>query len=467
MLSLLRRIALSVALALLVALAATTAFIELTNERKLDQVASHASGLGLRVVARELARVPREQRPARLLELSRDVDVSLRIVEQRGPRREDMAPRAEARRRGPPALVFQLDDAQALLADPRPGRRPMPGFGPPLGEPHGPPPGELQPPPFREHRPPPWERPPHARRAPLPIPGGPFFPLAPLLSFVALAVVGASLLVGVPLVRRLQAIITAIESLAEGRFDVTVQGPRGDALGAVAEALERTAARLRRLFSERVELLQAVSHEIGTPLSRMRFQLELLERAATPEERAKLSRALDAEVRELDELSAELISWVEADAAELRRAPLDASASLAQLVEVESLSCERPLAITLEAPAELAARVEPRQFLRAIENLLRNAVRYARAEVRVRARREGDALLVCVEDDGPGIPEQERERVFAPFVREDPARGRAGGAAGLGLAIVKRVVERHQGRVWIESSSLGGAAVHTRWPDGG
>jgi two-component system sensor kinase ParS len=463
MFSLLRRIALSVTVALVVSLVAMTALIQLTNDQKMAEVGRHVAGMGARLVARELSRTPVERRPARLAEMAIDLEFRMRIEDvpgrAPGPSQE---PSFEAREDlGPPSMVFRLDERQQLVVRPPLRLGPPPAHGPRGGpEPHEGPRWRRPPPPGRGG---PHGRP-HGREGEGWLSLPPFVPALPLLAFLAVTAVGASLLVGVPLVRRLRRIGAAIESLSEANFDVIIEGPRGDAIGAVADSLERSARRLQGLFSERVELLQAVSHEIGTPLSRMRFQLEALERADTPEARRPLLRALDGEVRELDELSSELISWVEADAARLDRRTLDVRASLAQLVEVESLSSERPLSITLDAPESLSAEVEPRQFLRAIENLLRNAVRYAAGSVVIRAGLDGGALTVTVEDDGPGIAPEDRERVLQPFVRLDAARSRERGGTGLGLAIVRRVVERHRGTITIERSDLGGAAIQTRWP---
>jgi signal transduction histidine kinase len=92
-----------------------------------------------------------------------------------------------------------------------------------------------------------------------------------------------------------------------------------------------------------------------------------------------------------------------------------------------------------------------------VRNLVDNAQRHAASQVAVTLRREGDELELIVEDDGPGIPEADRERVFDRFTRLDEARGRAAGGAGLGLAVVRRVVEQHGGTVSVTESPLSGA----------
>ena len=419
MFALLRRIATSVLIALIVAIASVSLVISLTNQRGRRDYVGFASSLGLRYIARTLARTPPEARAATLREIARDTSAPMSLERSEGAVTDPMVPAVRRNESGPPTLLYRLDAHEVLVVAP----------------------------------------PPRTQSTTLPMVAA----LA-LLGFTVVAVVVASALVGIPLVRRLRTITGAAESLSRANFDVVIDGPRGDAVGAVADALERTAARLRRLFSERQELLQAVSHELGTPLSRMRFHLESLESEQDPTQRRALVASLGEEVDELDELSTELISWVDADAARIEVRAFSLYEPLSQLVEEAGLSSDRDVRVELACDRAMRANVEPRQFLRAIENLLRNAVRHAERAVLVRVAREGDRVLVSVEDDGPGIDPSQRERVFDPFVRLDAARSRALGGAGLGLAIVRRIVARHDGAATIESAPLGGAAVQTRWP---
>ncbi|MEM9731009.1 MAG: ATP-binding protein, partial [Myxococcota bacterium] len=110
---------------------------------------------------------------------------------------------------------------------------------------------------------------------------------------------------------------------------------------------------------------------------------------------------------------------------------------------------------------------DPRLFQRAIENILRNAMKYARGNVRLELTQDEAHVRVVVHDDGPGIPEDLREKVMIPFFREEAARDRKTGGVGLGLAIVSRIMHRHGGRLAIDSSPLGGARVATWWPQPG
>jgi signal transduction histidine kinase len=178
---------------------------------------------------------------------------------------------------------------------------------------------------------------------------------------------------------------------------------------------------------------------------------------------AKL-RALDDEVRELDELSSELVYWMEADARTLERRPVDIVAAVEELVELERAASSREVQVTIHVTENLTSALDPRQFGRALENLVRNAIRYARSAVAIDAHPHDGGIIVRVDDDGPGIPEGDRTRVLEPFVRLDSARSRDGGGAGLGLAIARRIATRHGGTLSIETSPLGGAALVTWWP---
>lgn len=303
--------------------------------------------------------------------------------------------------------------------------------------------------------------PPPPPRAP-PLGGVP--PIVPVGGVLLLVSLGSALVVAWPLTRRLRALERAVGALAEGDFDHRVEGPLDDALGAVAAAHARTAAQLRRMFDERDELLQAVSHELGTPLSRMRFHVEALSRAETLEAAQARARAIDNEVRELDELSTELVNWVDADAARLTMADFAPAPGLDAMLELARETSTRPVDTALDAPEGITVRGERRLFERAVENLVRNALRHARGRVRVSLAREGGEVAVRVCDDGPGIPSGERARVLLPFVRLDAARTRGAGGVGLGLAITRRIVERHGGRIALGDAPEGGAEVTTWWP---
>jgi signal transduction histidine kinase len=281
------------------------------------------------------------------------------------------------------------------------------------------------------------------------------------------AIVGIPAVIGLLALRveqRLRKVERASEALAIGEFSARVddQGGPSDELASTFNAM---AERIEHLIRSREELVQAVTHELGSPLSRLRFHMELLEKqpAANREER------LDAMVRELDaldELVAELLCYVQSDEFELERVEFDPIRGLTDLAELARLEApdDREIDVDFLLPESATVLADQRLFLRAIENLLRNAVRHSGGRVQLVLTADDEHVRISVHDDGPGIPDELREKVSTPFVRLDADRSRTTGGVGLGLAIVSRIMDRHGGRLEIGDSPLGGAKAATLWP---
>ena len=264
--------------------------------------------------------------------------------------------------------------------------------------------------------------------------------------------------------RRLAKVERANQALAVGELSVRVDTQNGGQSDELAASFNTMAERIETLIKSRDELVQAVSHELGSPLSRLRFHVELLE--TLPE--AKRNERLHVMARELDTLDAlvaELLSYVQSDDLKLDCQTFDPTQGLADLVELVQyeLPDKRIIEVELKLSPGIHVFADKRLFLRAIENLLRNAVRYADSKVQLELTREGDQVSVAVHDDGPGIPKDMRDKVMLPFYRLEADRGREMGGFGLGLAIVHRITERHRGQLLIDTSPLGGTSVVTKW----
>jgi len=303
---------------------------------------------------------------------------------------------------------------------------------------------------------------------------GPFDPVNPFHQFpigvVLLLVLGplVAVLAVARLTRQLRKVEQASEALGAGVLSARVDNPRGPS-SELAESFNRMAEHVEQLVNERDELLQAVSHELGSPLARLRVQLELL--ADGDEDDEEASTRIDAmaqQMDELDQLVEDLSRWIQSDEAALRPVPFDAMAPMADLMELARYheTANPDAEIELVAPPRVGMFADPRQFQRVVDNLLRNAMRYARQRVRVVVEEQADGCAVAVHDDGHGIPAEERGRVLEPFARLGTARDRESGGVGLGLAIVHRIVTGHGGTVVIGDSELGGAEVRTTWPRG-
>lgn len=264
--------------------------------------------------------------------------------------------------------------------------------------------------------------------------------------------------------RELAKVERASEALAVGELSARVENPRGPS-NELAAKFNAMAERVEHLVRSRDELVQAVSHELGSPLSRLRFHMELLGNLSEAERERRLD-AMTRELDALDELVAELLTYVQSDDLKVERRTFDPARGLIDLAELAILEAPEDRSVDVETslPEGISVFADQRLFLRAVENILRNAVRHAQARVRLEVANEGDQVRVTVHDDGSGIPEDLRDKVVVPFFRLDKDRGRRTGGVGLGLAIVSRIMLRHGGRMQIETSELGGAKVSTLWP---
>ncbi len=255
-------------------------------------------------------------------------------------------------------------------------------------------------------------------------------------------------------IRPLRRLVRAMDSFGKGRDvgGVPVRGPLE--IRKAARAFNSMRRRIERFVQQRTEMLAAVSHDLRTPLTRMRLELELLD-GADPETVRGLRRDVDVMQRIVETYLAFARGE---DGEQPERIRLDrVLEELARRVPADGVRVELAPLPPLELP------LRPVAIRRALANLLDNAVRHARARVRISAAREGDRFEVVIDDDGPGIPPEERERAFRPFHRLQRARG-GEGASGLGLAIARDIVLAHGGDIHLLDSPLGGLRVRVELP---
>lgn len=289
-----------------------------------------------------------------------------------------------------------------------------------------------------------------------------FLPIGVIVAAVGLPLIATLLVVRVN--REVRKVEKASDELARGDLGARVHNPTGPS-NELASSFNTMAERIERLVRSREELVQAVSHELGSPLSRLRFQLELLENHGE-HARGERFQAMTRELDALDELVAELLGYVQSDESALARQTFEPERVLMDLAELAQLEAPEDAGIEVDVAVAQGARInaDPRLFQRAVENILRNAIRYGESQVRLELTDCGDSLRIEVHDDGPGIPEAVRDKVVVPFFRQAADRARTSGGVGLGLAIVNRIVQRHGGSLEITDSPLGGARVATVWP---
>ena len=270
-----------------------------------------------------------------------------------------------------------------------------------------------------------------------------------------------------PVWRDVEALKSATSRVGAGDFDVQARVARSSLLEPIAAAFNGMSARVNALLRSHRDLEQGVAHELRTPLAQLKFDLELARTSADAREREARFEAMTKDVHELESLVDELLVLANLQQAPPYR-PRDVPAE--QLVnDVVRRAREEMRAlgrsVEIETPRELPATIscDAKYLSRALANLVRNAVRYARSRVAIGLDRSAGRTEIRVDDDGPGVPPAERERMFEPFTRLEDSRDRDAGGVGLGLAIVKSVAEWHGGEALISDSPLGGARVAIRW----
>lgn len=259
------------------------------------------------------------------------------------------------------------------------------------------------------------------------------------------------------------------QAYGEGNFNYPLKVNRFAAMGQLYRNLKIMGFRIQTLLASHKELTQAVSHELKTPLTRLKFALTMIEEAKTPEEsQLNLKQAQDA-VIDLEELVGELLIYTRFDRElfDIEKEKISISQVLPSLLqEQQTKHPEKKLSWQIPSDVEaLTINIAPQYFKKLIENLLSNAFRYAKSEIQVKLHHDEKQVYIEVHDDGPGIPVPDRQKIFEPFVSLDESRNKELSGHGLGLAIVDRIVNAHQGKVWVEDSeALKGAGFVLAFP---
>jgi signal transduction histidine kinase len=241
-----------------------------------------------------------------------------------------------------------------------------------------------------------------------------------------------------------------------------------DEIRQLAESFDTMLDRLGDAFARQRAFAADASHELRTPLTVIRGQLEVLARNPDPhaDDVRRVERLVRTEIVRMERLVEDLLVLARSDQREfLRRRTVDLEPFCRELVDGFAATADR----RFELGAVPAGTVEadPDRLAQALRNLIRNAIDHTGPGGLVRlvvSTAQGGGVVLAVEDDGPGIPPDQRERVFDRFHRTDSARNRVRGGAGLGLAIVRAIVEAHGGRVAAGQSPEGGARVEIELP---
>jgi len=234
-------------------------------------------------------------------------------------------------------------------------------------------------------------------------------------------------------------------------------------LTSLASNLDDMSVRISGLIQSQKELIAALSHEMRTPLARIRFALAVMDNDGG-EDLGERIKALNLDVQEIDDLIATMLNFARLDHPDLQMNWQDVAITPWLAEAQDRVQASNAVTIQIDA-ASTVARMDPRLMSLALSNLLVNACRYAKREVRCTISERTPNYEIRVEDDGEGVPEAERESIFKAFTRIDDSRNRETGGFGLGLAIVARIAALHGGNASVrESRELGGACFVLTWP---
>ncbi|MDU7648696.1 MAG: two-component system sensor histidine kinase EnvZ [Klebsiella michiganensis] len=222
----------------------------------------------------------------------------------------------------------------------------------------------------------------------------------------------------------------------------------------VTRAFNHMAAGVKQLADDRTLLMAGVSHDLRTPLTRIRLATEMM-----GEEDGYLAESINKDIEECNAIIEQFIDYLRTGQ-EMPMELTDLNAVLGEVIAAES-GYEREIATDLQ-PGEIPLRVHPLSIKRALANMVVNAARYGNGWIKVSSGSEGNRAWFQVEDDGPGIKPEQREHLFQPFVRGDSARTISG--TGLGLAIVQRIIDNHNGKLELGSSERGGLLIRAWLP---
>ena len=245
----------------------------------------------------------------------------------------------------------------------------------------------------------------------------------------------------------------AVESFGKGR-DVGDFQPRGPAeIRQAARAFNSMRQRIIRHMSQRTEMLAAVSHDLKTPLTRMRLELEMIDGDRS------LVEGLESDVADMMELVESYLAFVRGEEGEVTE-----TQKLQPLLESMRPRAERAgVVFELLSEPDIELPLRPLAFKRCLSNLVDNAIAYGQW-VRVTAKRQAREVVVSIEDDGPGLPQELWEQAFQPFFRADDARQPDKAGTGLGLTIARDIVSGHGGVLTLGRSTRGGALALIRLP---
>lgn len=256
-------------------------------------------------------------------------------------------------------------------------------------------------------------------------------------------------------VRSVRKLAATADSFGKGREVPRLKEEGASEVRQASHAFNLMRERITRQIEQRTEMLAGVSHDLRTPLTRMKLQLAMLPGADDDEDLI----ALRDDVAEMERMLNDYLAFARGEGTETPE-PADLGQILRE-VAARFRRENRPLDLHIER--EVTLPLKRRAMERCLQNLVGNAFRYA-ATVSLRARLRGEAVVITIDDDGPGVPPEKRELVFKAFYRLETSRNPKTGGTGLGLTIARDIVRGHGGEITLEDSPLGGLRARIEMP---
>lgn len=286
-----------------------------------------------------------------------------------------------------------------------------------------------------------------------------------LLVFVIFGVGAAVLSLAWPILKYINILVEASEAIARGVFSQLDESSFPTPLDRLAIAINRSTRTIGGLVSEQEILTSSASHEFRTPITRLRFSIDIADRITSLESLKSHVSDMVTDIEQLEQLVSELMVYSKFSfhGVELQRENF-AVFEILEAIKQRMRLLKPEVAIRVNCPKATQVNGSAKSIERAITNLVANGQKYGRTEVWIDVLTREDVVVIRVSDDGDAIPEKHRKDVLQPFYRIDNSRSRETGGYGLGLAIVNKIVSMHGGNISVLENEKGGTTVQLEFP---
>ena len=248
------------------------------------------------------------------------------------------------------------------------------------------------------------------------------------------------------------------EQLGQGNLKARTENVKGWLFKPLANVLNNMGTHIEHLVSTNQTISHAMAHELRTPLARMRFELSMLEESNDEQEKLLLQKGMSDDINELETLISASLNYFKMQQSNIELNLIQVSLKQWGEKVCQSLALFKPKGFELTCNSQdVLAIIDTNLAETIVKNLLLNAFKYATHKAVLNITKQKNSVIIEIDDDGPGIPFEAREKIFMPFARLDTSRTRSTGGYGLGLAYVKLMAEFHNGNAFVVTSPLGGA----------